>query len=117
MGLLECSETGYRRAIDLNPTTARIYWMHARQFLYQGRPEKAVEEMRPVIAAYPNQFKALSYQGEFLYYAGKIRRSREATSARSLDVRPRHQEIFRRSCQPFLYASRGTARQNRPCRF
>ncbi len=105
-GLIDQAEQAYRRSLELNPTTLRIYWMHARMLLYQGRAEKAVEEMRPVIAANPNQFKALSYQGEFLYYAGKLDES-EATSAKALEYGRTSGDVSPLVLAGFLYASRG----------
>src|SRR5262249_12825650 len=53
-GLLDLGEQAYDRSKDLNPTTVRIHWMHARMHLYQGRPQEAEEEMRRVLAANPD---------------------------------------------------------------
>jgi serine/threonine-protein kinase len=105
-GLLDAAETAYRRSIDLNPTTVRIYWMHARILLYQGHPERSVEEMRPLIAANPKQFKALAYQGEFLYYAGKFDEA-ESTSARAMEYGRSQGDMSPPVLAAFLYASRG----------
>jgi len=119
-GLIDQAEQAYRRSLELNPTTLRIYWMHARMLLYEGRAEKAVEEMRPVIAANPNQFKALSYQGEFLYYAGKPDEA-EASFAKALEFGRTSGDASPLVLAGFLYASRGqrdkidpAVLQNRP---
>jgi serine/threonine protein kinase/tetratricopeptide (TPR) repeat protein len=70
-GLNELAERAYRRVVELNPTP-RNHWMHARMLLYTGNAHEAVEEMRPVVAENPEQYKALAHLGEFLYYEGKI---------------------------------------------
>jgi serine/threonine protein kinase/tetratricopeptide (TPR) repeat protein len=70
-GLLDMAEEAYDRSKELNPTTVRIHWMHARMHLYQGRPQEAAEEMERVLQTSPDQFKALAYLGEFLYYQDK----------------------------------------------
>ena len=71
-GLIELAEKGYRRSMELNPTSRRIYWMHARMLLYLGKTKEAEEEMRQVLANSPDQYKAMAYLGEFLYYQGKV---------------------------------------------
>jgi len=67
-GLNELAEKGFRRSIELNPTYRRHYWMHARMLLYLGRTKEAEEEMRQVLANSPDQYKAMAFLGEFLYY-------------------------------------------------
>ena len=105
-GLLDLAEESYDRSKELNPTTVRIHWMHARMHLYQGRPQEAVEEMERVLQTSPDQFKALAYLGEFLYYEDK---NAEADKAFT-----RAQELGRGSgddspsvLAAFLYASQG----------
>ena len=46
--------------------------MHARMLLYLGKTEEAEQEMRQVLANNPDQFKAMAYLGEFLYFQGKV---------------------------------------------
>ncbi|MGB8063384.1 MAG: protein kinase [Candidatus Sulfotelmatobacter sp.] len=70
-GLNELAEQSYRRVLELNPTP-RNHWMHARMLLYTGNAHEAAEEMRPVVAQNPDQYKALAHLGEFLYYEGKL---------------------------------------------
>jgi eukaryotic-like serine/threonine-protein kinase len=72
MGLLDQAEDAFHRSIALNPTTVRIYWMHARIHLYQGEAAQAEQEMRRVLETNPDQFKVLAYLGDFLYYQGKL---------------------------------------------
>lgn len=71
-GLDEAAEKAYRRAVELDPTTTRIHWMHARMLLYVGRTAEAEEEMREALASNPQQFKAMAFLADFLYYQGKI---------------------------------------------
>ena len=40
--------------------------------LYSGKAAEAEEEMRQLVAANPDQFKALAYFGMILYYEGKL---------------------------------------------
>ncbi|MBI1739805.1 MAG: protein kinase [Acidobacteriales bacterium] len=105
-GLLDLAEKAYDRSIELNPTTTRIHWMRARMHLYQGRPQEAEQEMRRVLAVSPDQFKALAYMGEFLYYqdkfeeAGKVLTRAAELSRGSGDEAPP-------VLAAFLYASQG----------
>jgi tetratricopeptide (TPR) repeat protein len=62
--------------------------------------------MTPVVTAYPNQFKALSYQGEFLYYAGKLDEA-EKTFARATESGRDQGDMAPVILAGFLYASRG----------
>jgi eukaryotic-like serine/threonine-protein kinase len=71
-GLDELAERSYRRSLELNPTTTRIHWMHARMLLFVGREAEAEQEMRQALASNPNQFKAMGFLGEFLYYQGRL---------------------------------------------
>jgi eukaryotic-like serine/threonine-protein kinase len=70
-GLNELAEQSYRRVVELNPTP-RNHWMHARMLLYTDKADEAAEEMRPVVAQNPDQYKALAHLGEFLYYEGRL---------------------------------------------
>jgi serine/threonine protein kinase/tetratricopeptide (TPR) repeat protein len=105
-GLLDLAETAYDRSMDLNPTTIRIQWMHARMHLYQGRPEESEEDMRRVLAANPNQFKVLAYLGEFLYYEGKYDEAEKALS-RAVELGRGSGDEAPPVLAAFLYASRG----------
>ncbi len=105
-GLLDLAEKAYDRSIDLNPTTTRIHWMHARMHLYQGRPEESEQEMRRVLAANPDQFKALAYMGEFLYYEGKYDEAEKALS-RAVELGRGSGDEAPPVLAAFLYAARG----------
>jgi len=70
-GLDELAEQAWGRVVTLNPTP-QSHWMHARMLLYSGKAKDAEEEMRSVVAANPDQFKALAYLGMMLYYEGKV---------------------------------------------
>ncbi|MFY9560172.1 MAG: protein kinase [Terriglobales bacterium] len=105
-GLLDLAEKAYDRSIDLNPTTIRIHWMHARMHLYQGRPEESEQEMRRILAANPDQFKALAYMGEFLYYQGKADEA-DKVFARAVELSRGSGDEAPSLLAAFLYASRG----------
>jgi serine/threonine-protein kinase len=104
--MLDLAENAYDRSVELNPTTTRIHWMHARMHLYQGRPEESEEEMRRLLAANPNQFKALAYLGEFLYYEGKYDEAEKAFS-RAVELGRGSGDEAPPILAAFLYASRG----------
>jgi len=106
MGMLDLAEAAYDRSVDLNPTTTRIHWMHARMHLYQGRPQESEEEMRKLLAADPDQFKALGYLGEFLYYQGKNDEA-EKTFSRAVELGRGTGDEAPAILAAFLYASRG----------
>jgi tetratricopeptide (TPR) repeat protein len=105
-GLLDLAETAYDRSMDLNPTTIRIQWMHARMHLYQGRPEESEEDMRHVLAANPNQFKVLAYLGEFLYYQDKFEEADKALT-KAVELGRGSGDQAPALLAAFLYASQG----------
>ena len=77
-GLIDLGEAGFRRSRELNPTPPQIYWMHGRMLLYQGRAHDAELEVRQALARYPDQFKLLTFLGDFLYYQGKTDEAEQA---------------------------------------
>ena len=105
-GMLDLAENAYDRSVELNPTTTRIHWMHARMHLYQGRPEESEEEMRRLLSANPNQFKVLTYLGEFLYYQGKYDEAEKAFS-RAIELGRGSGDDAPEIMAAFLDASRG----------
>jgi TolB-like protein/Tfp pilus assembly protein PilF/predicted Ser/Thr protein kinase len=105
-GLLDLAERAYDRSIELNPTTVRIHWMHARMHLYQGRPQEAEQELKRVLASNPDQFKALAYLGEFLYYQDKNEEA-EKVFAKSVELSKGSGDMAPPLLSAFLYASRG----------
>src|SRR5262249_37166576 len=56
-GLDDLAEEALRHSRDLNPSPPRIYWMHGRMLLYQGRVHEAVEQTRSALQRTPQQFK------------------------------------------------------------
>ena len=105
-GLLDLAESAYDRSIELNPTTIRVHWMHARMHLYQGRPQESEQEMRRVLVNNPDQFKALSYLGEFLYYDDKPDEA-EPVFARAIELGRNSGDYSPLILAAFLYASKG----------
>ena len=67
-GLIDLAEEALRHSRDLNPSPPRIYWMHGRMLVYQGRAREAVEEARAALERTPGQFKLMAFLGYFLYY-------------------------------------------------
>jgi eukaryotic-like serine/threonine-protein kinase len=106
MGLLDQAEAAFHRSIELNPTTVRIYWMHARIHLYQGRAAEAEQDMRRVLETNPDQFKAMAYLGDFLYYQGKLDEAAPVL-ARSVELGRGNGDEAPGLLAAFLYASRG----------
>jgi len=105
-GLLDLAEQSYDHSLELNPTTIRIHWMHARMHLYQGRPEESEQEMRRVLAANPDQFKAMAYLGEFLYYQDKLDEA-DKVLTRAVELGRGSGDDAPPLLAAFLYASRG----------
>jgi serine/threonine protein kinase/Flp pilus assembly protein TadD len=70
-GLLNAAIQATAKAIELNPTALHRRWMHARFLMENGDTPSAERELKEVVAAHPNQYKALGYLGATLYYAGK----------------------------------------------
>ena len=105
-GLLDEGERAYRRSVELNPTTMRIYWMHARLLLQQGHADKAEQEVRKVLAAHPDQFKAMPYLGDFLYYQDK-REEAATVLARAYELGRNSGDSSPVMMAGFLYASLG----------
>ena len=114
--MLDLAENAYDRSVDLNPTTIRIHWMHARMHLYQGRPEESEEEMNRLLSANPNQFKALTYLGEFLYYQGKYDEAEKALT-RAVELGRGSGDEAPPIMAAFLYASRGQRDKTDPIVF
>jgi len=71
-GLNTLAERAYEHLIQMNPLALEPHWMHARMLNYQGRTQEAEQEMRQLLANHPDQFKALTQLGTFLYYEGKL---------------------------------------------
>ncbi len=105
-GLVDEGERAYQRSIELNPTTVRIYWMHARLLLYQGHADEAEQAMRRVLAAHPDQFKAMAYLGEFLYYQNK-REEAETVLTHAYELGRNSGDSAPILLVGFLYASQG----------
>ena len=107
-GLMNAAEAATRKATELNPTALHRQWMHARTLLENGDAAGAERQLKEVVAAHPDQYKALSYLGEALYYQGKydeaeqvFQRALRATSA-SASTDESAQVL-----SAMLYASRG----------
>ena len=79
--------------------------MRARMLLYSGKGAEAEKEMRPLVAANPDQFKALGYSGMILYYNGKLDEA-QSTLDRSLALAGNTGDDVPRIMAAFLYASR-----------
>jgi serine/threonine protein kinase/Flp pilus assembly protein TadD len=104
-GLNEQAEQAWSRVVTLNPVP-QPHWMHARTLLFSGKAKDAEEEMRTVVAANPDQFKALAYLGMMLYYEGKLDEA-ESELDRAIALGHDSEDDSARLLAAFLYASRG----------
>jgi len=104
-GLNELAEQAYRRVIALNPAPPQPHWMHARMFLYSGKAHEAELEMRPLVAANPDQYKALAYFGGLLYYESKLDEAQSYLDRGALLASDSSDDTARMMAA-FLYASR-----------
>jgi eukaryotic-like serine/threonine-protein kinase len=104
-GLNQLAEQAWSRGITLNPVP-QLHWMHARMLLYSGQAKNAEEEMRSVVAANPEQFKAIAYLGTMLYYQGKLDDA-EVNFDRAVLLGRESKDDTARLLAAFLYASRG----------
>jgi tetratricopeptide (TPR) repeat protein len=73
--------------------------------LYTGKMQEAEQEMREVLAANPDQFKALAYFGALLYYEGKFDEA-ESNLDRAVLISRESGDDSPRMMAAFLYASR-----------
>ncbi|MBI4166224.1 MAG: protein kinase [Acidobacteria bacterium] len=115
-GLNELAEKSFRKSVELNPGAPHRHWMHARSLLYLGRAREAEEEMRRVLANHPDQFKAMAYLGEFLYYQGKNNEA-EDVFAKAVELSREQDDAVAFILAGFLYASRGQRSRIHPVVF
>jgi eukaryotic-like serine/threonine-protein kinase len=104
-GLNELAEQAWERVVTLNPAP-QPHWMHARTLLFSGKAKDAEEEMRTVVAANPDQFKALAYLGMVLYYEDKLDEAQTELD-RAVAIGHDSEDDSARLLAAFLYASRG----------
>ncbi|HET7185772.1 MAG TPA: protein kinase [Terriglobales bacterium] len=105
-GLDDLAEQAFRRSIELNPVALQRHWMHARGLLYLGRVAEGEEELRQVVAAHPDQIKALAYLGEMYYYNGKYKDA-EQVFTRAIELARGTGIDEPAFLSAFLHASRG----------
>jgi tetratricopeptide (TPR) repeat protein len=105
-GLDEAAEQAYLRSETLNPTTPRIYWMHARMLLYTGRTQDAENEMRRALAAHPDHFKVTAYLGYFLYHENRLAEA-EPIVTRAVELGKNSGDEAPALLAAFVYAARG----------
>ncbi|PYU26413.1 MAG: hypothetical protein DMG30_01990 [Acidobacteria bacterium] len=114
--MIDLAEATFPHSRDLNPAPPRIYWMHGRMLLYQGKAHEAEEEARQGLARNPDQFKLMSYLGDFLYYQGKMDEA-ERVLKRSIELRGRAAAPEAPVFLAFIQASRGQRDQIDPLVF
>lgn len=112
-GLDELAERAYRRSLELDPTTPRIYWMHSRMLLYLGKVQEAEQGVRQALVIHPEQFKLMAFLGEFLYYQGKTAEA-EPILQRSVELGRDSGDVSPALMSAFLYASRGQREKINP---
>jgi len=106
MGLDDLAEQALRHSRDLNPSPPRIYWMHGRMLLYQGKTEEAVEQTRAALQRTPQQFKLMAFLGYFLYYEGKYDEAEQWIN-KSLELRCGKGDDSPLIFSAYLHAMRG----------
>jgi serine/threonine-protein kinase len=74
--------------------------------LYQGKASEAEAEMRQALNRFPDQFKIMSFLGDFLYYEGRIDEA-ESTLREVLRRHPAEPEQEPRIIMATILASRG----------
>jgi eukaryotic-like serine/threonine-protein kinase len=104
-GLNNLAERAYFRFVELNPKAAHNHWMHARMLLYSGRASEAEQEMRPVVAQNPDQYKAVACLGMVLYYEGNLDEA-AANLDRAVQLGRDSGDDGPRMMAAFLYAAR-----------
>jgi serine/threonine protein kinase/tetratricopeptide (TPR) repeat protein len=105
-GLVDIAEEALRHSRDLNPSPPRIYWMHGRILLYQGRVHEAVEQTRAAVERTPQQFKLVGFLGYFLYYEGNYDES-ERWLRKSIELRGGQGDDAPLIFSAYLHAMRG----------
>jgi eukaryotic-like serine/threonine-protein kinase len=105
-GLTDLAEEALRRSRDLNPSPPRIYWMHGRMLLYQGRAPEAAEQARAALERTPEQFKLMAFLGYFLYYQGKYEEA-ERWINKAIELRGGHGDDTPLIFSAYLHAMRG----------
>lgn len=115
-GLNRQFEHAYARCIELNPTALHRHWMHARALLSLKDYDAAERELRDVLATNPEQYKALSYLGQILYYHGKYDEA-DQVFTRALAAEKGSSDISGEVLSAFLYASRGQRDKISPALF
>jgi eukaryotic-like serine/threonine-protein kinase len=105
-GLTELAEASFRHSRDLNPSPPRIYWMHGRALLYQGKAHEAAEQARAALQRTPKQFKLMGFLGYFLYYEGKYDEAEQWIN-RSLELRAGNGDDAPLIFSAYLHAMRG----------
>jgi tetratricopeptide (TPR) repeat protein len=107
-GLLGAAERAYAKAEELNPTALQRFWMHARTLLESGNPEAAERELKALLKGHPDQYKALGYLGEVLYYQGRFDEAEAAFDrARLLGKTGGNTDSSADVLSSMLYAARG----------
>jgi TolB-like protein/Tfp pilus assembly protein PilF/predicted Ser/Thr protein kinase len=104
-GLNELAEESYRRVVELDPATAQPHWMHARMLLYVGRTGESEQELRELVAKNPDQFKALAYLGNVLFYEGKLDEAKDILK-RAEELSGGSSDYTAAIMAGFLYASK-----------
>ena len=105
-GLDDEAEQAYRRSVELDPTTTRIHWMHARMLIEVHRAAEAETEMRRALEANPNQFKAMSILALSLYYQDRLDEA-EPILQKADELGRNSADDSVRYVQGFVYATRG----------
>jgi eukaryotic-like serine/threonine-protein kinase len=115
-GLTHQFEHAYARCVELNPTAPHRRWMHARALLALGEYDAAERELRDILLTHPEQYKALTYLGQVLYYHGRYDEA-DQVFTRALAAEKGSSDISGKVLSAYLYASRGQRQRIDPALF
>ncbi|HET9699026.1 MAG TPA: protein kinase [Terriglobales bacterium] len=105
-GLFHAAQEATGKAVELNPTALHRRWMHARNFVESGDFATGETLLKQLVDAHPDQYKALAYYAEALYYSGKIDEA-ERVVERSIQAQGKSTDQTGYMIASWIYASKG----------
>jgi serine/threonine protein kinase/tetratricopeptide (TPR) repeat protein len=105
-GLFRGAQQASGKAVELNPTALHRQWMHARNFVEGGDYATGETLLKKLVDAHPDQYKALAYYAEALYYAGKTDEA-EHVVQRAIQAQGKSTDQTAYMIASWIYASRG----------
>src|SRR6185369_15299321 len=106
VGLFRAAQQATGKSVELNPTALHRQWMHARNFVEGGDYATGETLLKELVDAHPDQYKALAYYAEALYYSGKIDEA-ERVVQRAIQAQGKSTDQTAYMIASWIYASRG----------